>query len=163
MEVEFISLLKDLKDKGEEFNVSFWEEGVDWAKVAEGIPAAENDDIDRLIYMIDDPEGCPLNKNNFDAFVTTTLELSKALIIGEAFVLWHKTLYDEEVDTDDWYSIFGDYSTRMDSWLVELRSKKGELEGILLSRQADMALIEARIEAIEGDEGEIDVLEAAKV
>ena len=145
LEVELINLLKALKDEG--LNVSFWVEGVDWAKMLDDPPVPQNDDIDRLIYIIDKTKGC--DEDNFDTFVTTTAKNldNKALIIGEVFEAWHNKLYDKDADTDDWYSIFGDYSTRMDLWMVELTGISGQLglinSGLLSQEAKNDALIEA--------------------
>ena len=125
LEEDFIDLLQDLKDEG--FDVSFWVEGVDWDRrrwLVNTTP--ENDDIDRFIYMIDGDKGY---QDNFDAFVTTTAENleNELLIIGEVFTSWHTRLYDEDEETGDWYSVFSDYSVKMDLWSAELRDIKDRL------------------------------------
>ncbi len=155
LEGEFVLLLQELKDQG--FIVSFWEEGVDWDKMGDENPAPENDDIDRLRYIIDYSG----NEDTFEAFVATTIEDLEggALITGVVFTPWNKRLYDPENESnDDWYSLFGRYSTIMDAWLAELRDKKSGLEGTLLSKQELMESIQKRIEEIEGEGGEIDKL-----
>ena len=137
LQVELINLLEDLEDEG--FNISFWVEGVDWARMLDDPPAPQNDDIDRLIYIIDGDRGC---QDNFDAFVTTTAENLEdgSLKIGEVFVLWHNILYDEDENTDDWYSVFGDYSVKMDIWLAGLRAindnllNQEEINNVLVER-----------------------------
>ena len=117
--------MKELKDQ--ELAVSFWEQGVDWDKMGDDPPAPVNDDIDRLIYIIDYSG----NEENFEEFVATTIgDLEDGvLIIGEVFKLWNKRLYDpENENNDDWYSVFGNYSAKMGVWLMELRDKKSGLE-----------------------------------
>ncbi len=152
---EFIPLLQELEDQ--EFAVSFWEQGVDWYKMGEGIPAPVNDDIDRLIYIIDYSG----NKENLEEFIATTIgDLEDGvLIIDEVFKPWNKRLYDpENENNDDWYSMFGNYSAKMDVWLMELRDKKGGLEAILLSKEDRITSIQSRIKEIEDEGGEIDKL-----
>ncbi len=126
LEGEFIPLLKELKGQG--FNVSFWEEGVDWDKMGNEIPASVNDDIDRLRYIINYSE----NKDTFESFVGNTVESLEdgELVIGEIFKLWRQRLYDPENDNsdgDDWFSLFARHSTAMDAWLVVLRDIRDRL------------------------------------
>ena len=153
LEGEFIPLLKELKDR--EFAVSFWEEGVDWDRMGEENPAPENDDIDRLRYIINYSG----NEDMLETFVTDTVENldDGVLIVGEVFRLWNQRLYDpEDNNNDDWYSLFGRYSTTMDAWLLELRDKKSGLEEILLTKQERMNYLQRRIEEIEGEGREIN-------
>ncbi len=160
LEEELIPLLRELKDQG--FVVSFWKEGVDWDKMGDDPPASVNDDIDRLIYIINYSE----NEDTFEAFVASTIEdlEERLLITGAVFTPWNKRLYDSENESnEDWYFLFGQYSTAMDAWLAGLRDIRDRLpdgDAKEKVRASITSITSANDDSIQGFRGAVDAFEA---